>query len=71
MVIKVKVKKWGNSIGIILPKELVKKEDLKENDEIRINLVYDADLSNVYGSLKGKLKKSGQKLKDEARKGWN
>jgi antitoxin component of MazEF toxin-antitoxin module len=33
---KAVVKKQGNSLGIILPKEIVKERNLKENSEIEI-----------------------------------
>ncbi|MDA3836648.1 MAG: AbrB/MazE/SpoVT family DNA-binding domain-containing protein [Nanoarchaeota archaeon] len=67
-----KIKKWGNSYGIILPRELIKEKDLKENDKIDFLIVKEKpNLEEIYGSLKGKIKKSSQKLKDEARKGWN
>lgn len=62
------VKKWGNSMGVILPKELVEKEKLKENDKIVVEVVKKADLRDIFGSLK--LKMSGQEFKDLARKGW-
>lgn len=32
------IRKWGNSQGIRLPKEVMEKMDLKENDEIGINV---------------------------------
>ncbi len=32
------IRKWGNSQGIRLPKEVMAKMDLKENDEIGINV---------------------------------
>jgi len=63
-----KVRKWGSSLGIVLPKKIVEEKKLKENDEISIEVVKEADLSKVYGSLD--FKKTTQELKDEARKGW-
>ncbi|MBI2076095.1 MAG: AbrB/MazE/SpoVT family DNA-binding domain-containing protein [Candidatus Aenigmarchaeota archaeon] len=30
----VKPKKWGNSIGIIIPKEIIEKEDITLKDEL-------------------------------------
>ena len=68
MVIEVVVKKWGNSMGIILPKELVNKEGLKENQKVFIELIREVDLSPVFGTLKGKLKLSAQQFKNEIRK---
>ena len=64
------VKKWGNSLGVILPKELVEKQHLKENDKVDILVVKEADLSDMYGALKGKVKMSGQEFKNFVRKGW-
>ena len=37
----------------------------KNTEEIKA-----ADFSDVFGILKGKLKKTAQQLKDESRKGW-
>jgi len=65
---EVVLKKWGNSIGIILPKELIKEEALRENERIIINVVKEADLTKLFGSLKRKL--SGQEFKDLVREGW-
>ena len=66
--IEVKVKKWGNSMGVILPKWVVEKEKLKENQKIRLSIIKETDLSDIFGVLKGKLKISAQKFKDEMRK---
>lgn len=71
MEIEATTRKWGNSIGIILPKDFVKRKNLKENAKIRIDITTDEDLNGlneIFGMLKGKLKKSGQKIKDELRK---
>lgn len=68
MATKVIVKKWGNSMGIVLPKELVRKEHLKENDAVLVDVVKEADLSDLFGSLKRKL--TGQEFKDMVREGW-
>jgi len=71
MGIEVTVKKWGNSFGVVLPKEVVKREGLKENKKIVINIIKQADLSDIFGSLKGKIRMSGQKMKDLSRKEWD
>ena len=69
MAIKTFTRKWGNSIGVVLPKEFVEKQKIKENQEIIINVIQEADLSNIFGIIK-KRKMSGQKMKDLARKEW-
>lgn len=66
---KAKPKKWGNSIGITIPKDVIKKGNLKENEKIEVLIVEKtADLMNIFGSLK--MKGSAQKFKDMVRAGW-
>ncbi len=64
------VKKWGNSLAIILPQDLVKGKNIKEKDKIMIEIIKPTDLSDVFGILKGKRKMTGQEFKDFAREGW-
>lgn len=65
---EVVVKKWGSSFGVVLPKDLVRQENLEENDKIIIDVRREADLSKMFGSAK--LGVSGQQLKDLVRSGW-
>ncbi len=67
---KAKVKEWGNSLGIIIPKEVIRKENIKPNDEVIINIIKKKKLIKLFGSLKD-WKIDSQKMKDELRKGWN
>ena len=63
------VKKWGNSLGAVLPNNIVQKDNLKENDKIRIFVVKNSDvLKKTFCKLKGKIKQSSQEMKDEFRK---
>ncbi|MBN2142056.1 AbrB/MazE/SpoVT family DNA-binding domain-containing protein [Candidatus Woesearchaeota archaeon] len=68
MAIDVKVRKWGNSMGIVLPKEFVKENNIKEGEEIGIAVFRSLDLRKI---PKLKFKESTQKIKDELRKGWD
>ena len=68
MATEVNVRKWGNSMGIVLPKELIEEKGIKEDDEIIIEVAKKADLRKLFGSLKRKM--SGQEFKDMVRKGW-
>ncbi len=68
MAVEVQVKKWGNSMGIILPKEFLEKKKISENDTILIEVVNVADLRPIFGALKRKM--SGQEFKDMVREGW-
>jgi len=70
MGIEVTIKRWGNSFGVVLPKEVIEKEELKENKKIVINIIKQADISDIFGLVKNR-KMSGQKMKDLSRKEWN
>ncbi|MBI4918300.1 AbrB/MazE/SpoVT family DNA-binding domain-containing protein [archaeon] len=63
-------KKWGSSLGVIIPKEIVDKEHIRRDQKVRIQIdatLLAKDLWNL-----GPIKKteSTQKIKDELRKGW-
>lgn len=62
-------RKWGNSLGITLPKELVERQNIKAGDKLVLPFVIKkANLSKIFGSIKTGM--SGQKFKDMAREGW-
>ena len=67
--IEAKVRKWGNSLGLIIPKETVEKEHIKEKEKLRFLIIRDTNvLKDTFGMVKGKWKKSAQQFKDQARK---
>ena len=66
---EVKTRKWGSSIGIVLPKELVDKIGIQPNENIMIDVKKGVKVKDVFGMFPH-WKKSAQELKDEARKGW-
>ena len=63
-----KVKKWGNSFGLVLPREIVEEMKLKENQSLDLFLVHkgSVSLNKLYG--KCQFKKSAQQIKDEIRR---
>ena len=65
--IKAKVKKWGNSFGIVLPMNLINSEKIKEGNEVNIFVEFPKKtrVKDVFGILKGKLKKDTQEALDE------
>ena len=65
--VEVTVKKWGNSKGVVFPKEFLDKKGIKEDDKILVEVVKKADLSEMFGLLKG-VKMSGQEFKNMVRK---
>lgn len=69
MEIKTIAKKWGSSIGIILPKSMIEANRIRENDEIVIEI----KKKTLAGELFGKFpnwKKNTQEIKDEMKRGW-
>lgn len=61
-------RKWGDSIGLIIPKEIVEKENITPNSKVKFEIIKVADISDTFGRLKRKV--SGQEFKDRARSGW-
>lgn len=64
-------KQWGNSVGITIPKDVIKKENIltkKKTKFIAIGSEMD-QLKKAFGSLK--LKKSTQKVMDEIDEGYD
>lgn len=66
---KAKLKEWGNSMGIVIPAEIIKLEKLKPNEEIVVEIRKSNVLKETFGSLKGK-EIDAQKLKEELRIEW-
>jgi antitoxin component of MazEF toxin-antitoxin module len=66
--IKVLARKWGDSIAVILPSDVVKKEGIAPLDNIIVGVEREDDISDFFGKLK--TEKTAQELKDESRKGW-
>lgn len=66
---KAVLKSWGSSLGVVVPAEIVKKEHLKEGDEIRLEIKKKESIKAAFGALKD-WKIDPQKAKDELRKGW-
>ncbi|MBI5553672.1 MAG: hypothetical protein HY917_02920 [Candidatus Diapherotrites archaeon] len=64
----VRVKRWGNSTGILVSKKLLEQEGIQENEEVAVNIRKLARLpdSRGFGSLKH-LKIDAQKEKDRSR----
>ncbi len=66
--LETKARKWGNSIGVSLPKDVIKKANIKPDKEVRL-FIQDkkVDISKVFGTLK--IKRSTQEILDEIRQG--
>ncbi len=68
MATELEVKKWGNSIGVVFPREMVEKKHLKVHEKVLVEVVREADLRKLFGTLKSKM--SAQEFKDLVREGW-
>ena len=63
-----RIKKWGNSLGIILPKDIVTSDNLKENQEITFWIMKPVFVRDIFGIAKSKAKKSTAEILKEIRK---
>ena len=67
MITKSKVKRWGNSLGVVLPKTLVEEEELREGEEVEVTVRKVSDVR----SLRGKYPfKDLQQEKNEMKRCW-
>jgi antitoxin component of MazEF toxin-antitoxin module len=67
MISKSKLKRWGNSLGVIVPKEIVETEGLKEGEEVEISVRKVSDIKHLFGKYPFK---DLQLEKEKMRKGW-
>src|SRR3989344_8169093 len=67
MIIESKLKKWGNSVGVIIPSNALKEENLREGEEIVVEVKKKSSIKDLFGSLK-EWKINAQKVKDEIRR---
>ena len=66
---EVTAKKWGNSIGVILPKDALDKGNIKENDTFRLLIIKEEQTpKKIFGMFKGKINQNTQELKDNMRR---
>ena len=68
--IQAKVKRWGNSFGIIIPSETIAKRKIKENQNLSVIILEDSRkaFEETFGIGRGKIKKTAQQIKDELRR---
>ena len=61
-------RKWGNSLGITIPKDVAEKEGVSEGRPIIITLNTKPNLRSIFGTFK--FSKTAQQMKDEEREAW-
>ena len=64
-------KKWGNSLGITIPSEIIKDENIKPKQKINVLVIgdYSKKLKKIFGTLK--LKKPTQQVMKETDEGYD
>ena len=68
--VAVTTKRWGSSIGVVIPKSVIDEQHIQEGEEIVLDIKKRHKAKEFFGLLRG-WKASAQDLKDEARKGWD
>ncbi len=67
MAIQARLRKWGNSFGIVVPIDIVEKEKMKEGEEVIVEIEKKNSIKELFGTLKN-WKIDAQRVKDEIRK---
>ena len=68
--IRSEVKKGGNSLAVVLPKDQIRDTAIKPGKKIMVMIGEEMDLKKEFGSLKSLLKKSTKELMKNADEGW-
>lgn len=63
--VKSRLRKWGNSLGVVVPQKVIENENAREGDEVILFLKTDSEnlLRKMFGSFK--FKKSTDELMKE------
>jgi len=62
-----KIRKWGNSYGILISKKELESRKLRENQTVEVELEAKPDIRELFG--KYKFNRPIQEIKDEMRRG--
>lgn len=71
--IKIKIRQWGDSIGIVIPQSITKELNLKKNQEINVIFLPEKNLFEDLWEMGKRLnvKFDSQQIKDDIRKEWS
>jgi antitoxin component of MazEF toxin-antitoxin module len=64
---KARLKKWGNSLGVVIPKEAAERNGLRVGEEVEIRVTKVSDITELRGKYPIE---DIQAAKEEMRKGW-
>lgn len=62
-----KLRRWGNSYGIVIPKDIIEKEGLKKGEDVEISVRRVSDIRRLFGKYTFN---DLQTQKEKMRKGW-
>ena len=69
--VEAKVRKWGRSFGVVIPKEMIKEERIKENETITLLIGKRKNvLREVFGTFKFK-KSTEEMLRESDKECWD
>jgi antitoxin component of MazEF toxin-antitoxin module len=63
------VKRWGNSLGIVIPKDVADGEHISENERIVVEIKKKHLAKEFFGILAG-WKRPTEAIKESMREGW-
>jgi len=69
--VEAKVRKWGRSFGVVIPKEKIRNEGIRENETIKLLIAKKTNvLKETFGTFR--FKRSTQEILDESdREDWD
>ncbi len=67
--LRAEIKKWGHSFGVLLPKAITRKLNLKEHETVELKIKKgEGDLMDLFGTLK--FSEPTRKIIKEIKEGW-
>lgn len=63
-------RKWGNSLGIVIPKEIIEKENISENEKIVVRIKKKHKAEDFFGMLTD-WKRPTDEIKKKMKEGWD
>ncbi len=66
--LRAEVRKWGNSLGVIIPTKFARKLNLREHEKLEIGLKKIGNVMELFGAMK--FKEPTEKIKRELKEGW-
>ncbi len=71
LAVKGRVREWGRSLGLVIPKEAAKEEGIGKDDAVTVLIAKKTDaLKETFGTLKFK-KSTDELLKESDEEGWD